>query len=339
MKRQSSHIKLNRTLVERYGHFPAMVLDCLRNRIEIYLAAEDGDDRYFRESGGLVYVKASGTFISNWIMCDRSTARKALVKLHKSGVINQDFPQGRNGGAWYAFTLAFIKSSTGFFDVSVKRHLLIAGRKSDGNDDDYAGDISPASGVLIPTGDGDNIPTSGDLIPTSGDNIPTGPIYNTKTTTPHPPEAGGCFDDSFLSERDAPFRRQIADVLATSPDDPASLACDQLGWKRCRPQTKQQLASLAGTYGMEIYAAAVVMAAAEHSLTSPISFIGSVCQRLKQQHVEAHRRRSAPGVQAAARSDTGEVTRQSPPPRSGLTPAEILGGSAHDEKTWARYGE
>ena len=124
---------------------------------------------------------------------------------------------------------------------------------------------------------------------------------------------GGGFFDSVLSERDAPFRTLIAEVLDSYPDnDHVALAKDQLGWRTCRRSTQKQLLSIAGEYGFEIYTAAVVMAAAEPSLKSPLSFIRSVCERLEAQRIDyerrqrLHARQKAP-VQQVQQTTSGDI--------------------------------
>jgi len=347
MKRQSSHIKLDRSLVEEHGHFPAMVLDCLRSRIEVHLAADAQDDRYFREENGLIYVRASGTFISNWIMCDRSTATKALRKLSRSGVLKKAYLTGRQNGAWYAFSSSFIMGSGGFFDQGVKRHLIIAARSARQQDErasvqlqdanteaDPAAEMSPAGGDLIRTSGGDNIHTGADLIRTSADFVTTSPIYNTNNTTPHlraHARGAGGFDGSFLCERDEPFRRDIAAALSSYPDeDPVVLAKDQLGWKTCRAQTEKQIRRLAADFGFEIFAASVVMAASEPSLKSPLSFIRTVAERLEAQRIDNERRREK------SKSRPAPLPQQESY-RSSQKPSEVLGGSVTDPKTWERF--
>lgn len=308
-----------------------MAADCIRNRIEIYLATGDADERYFMERDGMLYVKASGTFIANWLMCDRSTARKALAKLHKADVLDRAYLSGRQNGAWYAFKLAFIKGALDFFDTGVKRRLILASKEDESVAP--AGDISPTGEDIVPTSGEDNIPTGEDIVPTCEDNIPTGPIYNTNNTNHHlrtgarAREGDGFFDDGFLGERDAPFRSEIAEVLRDYPDeDPVALVKDQLGWKTCRAATKKQIRSLCYKHGFVIFAAAVVMTASEKSVKSPIAFIGKVCERLESQRVDNERRRR-------------KMPFNTPPPQpkrcsSGKSVSEILGGPVDDVKTW-----
>ncbi len=327
MKRQNSPIVLNRQLVEQHGHFPAMVLDCLKNRIETYFAASDEDERYCREKDGLLYVKASGRFVANWLMCDRSTVNKALAKLQIEKapdgedyqVLDQQFLTGKQNGAWYAFMPQFIAETSGFFDPSVKRQLLIIAESA-------VADIPATGEDNIATSGGDNIATGEDNIATSGDNIATSPIYNTINTNHHlKGNAGaGGFDDSFLGERDEPYRKAIAETLASFPygnsEDVVELIKLELGWNRCKISTQRTVKQMAYDYGFDIYAAAVVIAGQEQDLKSPLSFISKVCKRLRDQKETA----------ARSRRIVPPAPPQTPAPRSSKSVQELVGQSFAD---------
>ena len=286
--RESSFIKINRSLVEQFGHFPAMVADCVRHQIEYHLAAELDDERFVRQVNGHVYVNTPGQFIANWLMCDRSTVRKCLLRLIDAELLHQDFFTGRNGGSWLAFNPVFIATSNDFFDYSVRKLLVSIYTKHT----EKEAEKPPPAVVDNSEPGGDIITTGGDNITAGGDDITATPIYNTNPQNQHP-KGAGFVDISFLNETDLHHKKEILAILAKYDErEPVEMIKAALSWKSCADRTAIKINELAATYGFPILCAAAVFAFNEKELHSPLRYLETVCARLRSQQVGNLQRRN-----------------------------------------------
>lgn len=286
--RHSSYIRLNRKLVEEYGHFAAMVADCIRHQIEYHLSASYKDNPYLRSDGGLYYVNAPGSFICSWLICDRSTVRKNLIKLIDSGLILQELFTGRNGGSWVAFEINFTRTSIDFFDSKIRKMLIDEYESFS----DEGTDGAPFLDVDNSKPGGDNITTGGDVITGGGDISTTSPLYNTNAQYLNPKD-GGLVDYSFLNESDTRFISDIHAVyLKYFESDPVEMVKAAFTWKRCGDRSQKIIRDMYNQYGFEILAAACVFAFNERDLFSPLRFLGTVCARLQSQHAGQMQRRN-----------------------------------------------
>lgn len=286
--RESSIIRINRKLVKEYNHFTAMVADCVRHQIEYHLAANYKENPYLRDDGGLYYVNTPGSFICNWLMCDRSTVRKCLKRLIDDGLLLQELFTGKNGGSWLAFDINFIKASSDFFDAKMKKTLI---EFYDSHHIDGAVE-SPFRVVDNLEPGGDNIPGGGDAIPGGGDIITNRPIYNTKAQYQHP-KGEGIVDYSFLNESDLRFIGDIHAVFCKYHDqDPVDMVKASLRWKKCTERSERLIRGLYNDFGFDVLAAACVFAFNETELFSPLRYLKTVCERLQSQYAGNLQRRT-----------------------------------------------